>query len=189
MFDFCVGKRSSALRAPVYKTVSLINQAFLVKLDECSFDRVVAAFIHRKSFSGPVAGVSELTALTRNSSAVFFLPCPCALEKFFSSEVFFLQTFFGSDFFNDLNFRCDTCMVGSRKPKCAVALHSLPSCEHILQSLVERMSHVKLSCDVRWRHNNCKRLFVLIYFCSECAVCFPHLIDSVFEIFRIIGFC
>ena len=72
--------------APNGKHGDIMAPSFLDKLHkQCSYC-AVAALVHCKSFSFPVAGVAQLTALFCNSSAVFFFPCPCSLEKFFSAD-------------------------------------------------------------------------------------------------------
>ena len=189
MFYFCIRQGCAAFRAPVYKPVSSVDESLVIKLNEEVSYCLVAAFVHCKSLSVPVAGVSQLAALLCNLAAVFFLPLPGSLEEFLSAKVFLLLALFLSDFFYNLNLCCYAGVIASRKPQGAVSLESLESCENILKCLVQCMSHVKLPRDIRWRHYYCKRSFVGIYLGLECAAFFPLPVYSVFKFFRVVGFC
>jgi hypothetical protein len=80
-------------------------------------------------------------------------------------------------------------MVGSGYPESLIALHPLISGKSVLESMVQCMTHMKLSCDVRRRHNDGERLLVRIDLRSEAALLFPGLIDTILEILGIISFC
>ena len=55
----------------------------------------------------------------------------------------------------------------ARKPQGAVSLQSLQPGQYVLKGLVQRMSHVKLSCNVWRRHHNGKRFFIRIALCLK----------------------
>ena len=84
VLDLCVRQRCLAVRAPVDQAVALVYPAFLIKVDEESYDGLVALLVHGEALAPPVAGVAELAALLRDASAVLLLPCPCVLQKFLS---------------------------------------------------------------------------------------------------------
>ena len=80
-------------------------------------------------------------------------------------------------------------MIASRQPQSAVALQTFKPRQNILQSLIQRMPHVKLTCDIRRRHHDGERLFIGIHFRVECTVRLPHLINAILKILRIVSLC
>ena len=78
-------------------------------------------------------------------------------------------------------------MVGSRLPQCIITLHTLVTDQNILHGIVQSVSHVELSCDIWWWHNNGKRLLAAVYFCMKIAIVLPLLIETILNVFRIIS--
>ena len=79
-------------------------------------------------------------------------------------------------------------MVCSRNPQCIVSLHSLVADQDILHRVVKSMSHVKLTCNIRWRHYDCKWFLTSVHFCVEILIFAPLLVQFVFNLFRIVSF-
>ena len=188
VLHLCVGQGRLAGRAPVDQPVSFVDQALVVKPDEELVDRLVAALIHGETLSAPVAGVTELAALLRDASAVFFFPVPGVLQELLSRELPLVLARFFLQLVGHLDLCGDAGVVAARYPQGAVAFHPLVPDENILQSLVEGMSHVELAGDV-WRgHNDGERFLVFVYFRVERPGILPHLVDAVLEGFGIISF-
>ena len=80
-------------------------------------------------------------------------------------------------------------MVGSRQPQSAVAGHPLPANQNILECLVQGMSHVQLAGNVRRGNDDGIRFLLRIHMGSKAAAVIPHLINAVFKIFWLVGFC
>ena len=111
MLHFRIGKRCSALRAPVYEAITSVYESLLIQLDKECLYSLVASFVHGEALSAPVAGVSQLAALACYPSAVLLLPCPGSLKELFSAQIFLFQTFFFPYFVYNLYFRCNAGMI------------------------------------------------------------------------------
>src|SRR5699024_6064616 len=66
--------------------------------------------------------------------------------------------------------------------------HSLITDQDILKRIVQNMSHVQLSCDIRRRHHRRKRLSAPVYFCVKILVLTPFFIKLRFNLLRIVRF-
>ena len=80
-------------------------------------------------------------------------------------------------------------MVGSGQPKGVIALHSSPADKDILESVVKRMTHMKLTRDVRGRNYDSIRLFVIFAFGMEVFSLEPKIVNTVFDILGVILLC
>ena len=80
-------------------------------------------------------------------------------------------------------------MIGSRLPQRVVALHSFITDQNVLHGVVKRMSHVKLSRDIRRRHYDRKRLFAAVNRCVKISVVLPFFVKTALDPLRIIGLC
>ena len=80
-------------------------------------------------------------------------------------------------------------MIRSRLPERIVALHSFKTDQDILHGIVQGMSHMELSRDIRRGHHDGEGLFAPIHLSMEIFLFHPLLIQSVLNTVRIIGFC
>ena len=80
-------------------------------------------------------------------------------------------------------------MISSRNPKCIVSLHSLIANQNILQCIVQRMSHMQLSCNIRRRHHRCERFSASVHLRMKILVLTPSFIQFFLDRFWIIGLC
>ena len=80
-------------------------------------------------------------------------------------------------------------MVSAGQPESAETLHPLEADQDILKSVVKRMTHMKLTCDVRGRHHDSVGFFVLVDLSVKKAALFPETVDPILEFTRVIGFC
>ena len=163
MLYFRVGQRGSAFRTPVDQTVAAVNQALFIQIDESPDDSSAAALVQRKSLPLPVAGAAQLSHLLLDRAAVFFLPGPGSLQELFSAQIFFFFAFFFPDLFHYFYFCGDAGVVGARNPECVIPLHPAETDQQILQRLIQRMTHMEFSCDIRRRHHDGKRFFRMIF--------------------------
>ena len=81
----------------------------------------------------------------------------------------------------------DRGMIRTRLPQCLIPLHSLPADQDILHRVIESMSHMQLSCNVRRRHNDRERLLIFIYFSMKISAVKPLLVETVFNSFWVIS--
>ena len=181
VFYFCVAERSLAARTPIYYPVALIYQTFVVKIDKDFAHRLRTLLVHSKGLARPIARRAELFELLDNATAVLFFPCPSSLQKAVSTHVLLSQALFLFHLLDYLYFRRDRSVVGAGEPERAESLHSLKSDNDVLNSIVERVPDMKLSCNIRRRYDDCKRLLLGVGFCLEIPLVYPFLIKFVFK--------
>ncbi len=184
---FRVGNGGFAVRAPVDDALAAIDQAFFIEADKDLADRFGAALVQREALAVPVAGRTKLLELLDNAAAVFLFPLPRALKESLAADLLFRQAFLAHGLDN-FRLRRDGGVVGARNPQGAVALHSAPADQNILQRFVQRMPHMKLPGDVRRRDDNRIRFFLRIAFGVKIFSFQPETINPVFHFLRIIGF-
>lgn len=80
-------------------------------------------------------------------------------------------------------------MIGARLPERIVPLHSFIADQNILHGIVQRMSHMQLSRDIRRRDNDGKRFLRLVHLGVEIVLVHPLLIQSVLQPLRVVGLC
>ena len=172
VFNFGIGDRSEAFRAPVDDALATIDQALIIVLNKYVFNCFTAAFVHGESFVFPVTGRTDLLELLNDTSAVLLLPFPGTLEELVTPEVIFSKTLFLHRS-NDPCFGRDGCVVGTRYPESIKTLHSLITDEDILKSVIQGMAHVELARDIRRRHDDTERILGCIARRSEISFVHP----------------
>ena len=151
VLNFIISKSSSAARTPVYKIVSFIDKAALIKSNKNIANSLRKAFVHCKTLAVPVNGISKLALLFNNCVMMVFLYLPSALKEFFTSKVIAGLSLFFKLLFNNI-LSGNSCMVSSRNPKSVVAFHSVVAHNNILQCIVQPVPHMKNTCNI-WRRN------------------------------------
>ena len=187
IFHFCVAKGGHTVGAPVDDPAALVDQALFVQGDKHLSHGLGAALVHGEPGTVPVAAGTQLLLLLYDPVAEAVFPVPNPLQEFFTSDIFFRDSLFSHCLY-DLRLGRNRRMVGSRKPKCFITLHSLKTNENVLQRIVKGMSHVKLSRDVWWRNYDRIRFLILIYFRMKILLADPFGIKTVFNVFWIIIF-
>ena len=187
MLYFRIRKRSFTYRTPVNDPGSFIDIAFLIQADKYFLYCFGTSFIHGKTLSVPVAGYAQFLQLPFDRSCIFFFPLPGSLQEFFSSQLFFVNSLF-LQLIRNLHLGRNCCMVRSRDPEGIISLHSLIADQDILQCIVQRVPHMKLSGYIRRGHYGCKRFSASVYFCMKIFVLTPFVIKFWFNLFWIVGF-
>ena len=186
MLYFCIWKRSFTFWTPVDDSGSFVNISFLIQVDKYFFNSFGASFVHCETLSVPVTGNTELFQLVFNCSRILFFPLPCSLKESFTSKFFLVNSFFFQLICN-FYFCWNRCMVCSRDPQCVISLHSLITDQDILQCVIQCMSHMQLTCNIRWRHYCCEWFFTSVYFSVKIFVLTPSLIHLFFDLFWIVS--
>ena len=182
MVDFVVAESSAVLRAPVDDIFPAVDETLIEQPDKNFFYSIRQSFVHRKTFTLPIAGNAELAELPNDSDAVLFAPLPYTFDEFFSSKIVPVLAFFGERFFNCI-LRSDACMVGPGNPARFESGHPFPANEYILQRIIQNMSHRQNAGNIRRRNDDCKRDFVLIDLAVEKVIRFPEGIPFIFDVF------
>ena len=188
VLDLRVGERRQAMRAPVDDAAALINEALIVQLAEGLAHGPGAALVHREAGAGPVAARAHLLLLLDDAVAVLFLPFPHALKELLAAEVVAGQALLGAQLLLDLDLRGDARVVSAGEPQRLIALHPLEAGQDVLQRRIHRVAHVQLAGDVRWRHDDGKRLLVGVRGRLEAIVIHPHPVDAALNLLGLIHF-
>jgi len=88
IFDFQIGNGGLKLRRPIHDSRSTIHQSVFVKTNKDFAYSLRKAFIQGKSFTVPITGGTETTYLGYDSIMIFLFPLPYFFDKFFSSQIF-----------------------------------------------------------------------------------------------------
>ena len=180
MLNLCIGNGGLADRAPVDDAGAFVDVAFLVQLYKYLKHCIGAALVHGKTLSVPVSGGAQLVQLLDDAGAVLLLPIPACLQEFVAAQIVLIDAFF-SQLVDYLHLGCDCCVVGTRLPQRLVALHSLVTGQDVLHGVIQCMTHMQLSGNVRRWHNDGKGLLALslsaLSICVEVLVIQPFLIQ------------
>ena len=103
---FRIRNRSQAVWTPVDDSLPAVNQTFIIKIYKNFLNCFITALIHRKTLSVPITGRAHFLKLRYNSSAEFIFPCPCTLQKLFSANIVFCESFF-FHCLNNFGFGCN----------------------------------------------------------------------------------
>ena len=153
VLDLVVGQGCLAAGAPVDNIVAFVDQAFLEQTDKDFAHRLRQALIHGKSLALPVAGRTEFLQLVDDRAAFFLPPLPNFVDKGLAPQLVPAFTLACQLPFNDI-LGGDTGMVRSRNPHGVIPAHTVITGQDILQSVVEGMTDMQHSCDVRRRDND-----------------------------------
>ena len=188
MLYFRIRQRSLAYRTPVDDPGSFIDISLFIQLDKDVLNSPGTTFIHGETLSVPVTGNPQLFQLVFDRSGILFLPLPGSLKKAFPSQLFLVDSLF-FQLIRYLDFRRDRRMVCSRNPQGIVAFHPFIADQDILQRIIQCVSHVEFSGNIRRRHHRSKRLSAPVNFSMKILVFAPFFVSLVFNFFRIISLC
>ncbi len=157
--DLVVGERGAIDRTPVHDALSSIEESAIEERLEDRAHGSREAFVHGEARPPPVAGAAHLLELIQNDAAVLLSPLPDLLDELLAPEAR------GSRFLE----RRGACAPRSAS-KCrhdrfpGTQSASKPSIllkriEHVLDGVVERVTHVKPSGHVRRRNHDDEGLF------------------------------
>ena len=153
MFNLKIRKGGMATRTPVDQPVITVDQAVLIKPHERLTNRPRKAGVHSKTLTLPVTGSAKTLQLIDDLPARFLTPLPNPLDKLITPQIVTILTFAGQLFFHHI-LGGNPGVVGARHPENLMPGHPFPATENILQGVVESVSHVQDTGDIRWRDND-----------------------------------
>ena len=115
---------------------------------------------------------------------MLLLPLPCMLEELFAADIFLAYALL-FQLGHDLALRGDGSVVGAGNPARVLAVHARLADKHVVERVVEHVTHVKDTRHVRWRNHYCIGL-TGIRFGMEEAVMDPVGIPLVFYLCGIV---
>ena len=187
VLDLRVGERGGALGTPVDDSLALVDELFLIKVNEGLAHGAGAGIVHGEALALPVAGGAEGLELLDYPVAVFVLPGPDLVQELFAPEVEAGLALVTQLFLN-LYLRGDAGVVIARQPERGVAVHALVADEHVLDGLVKGVAQVQLARDVRGRDDDGEGLLFRVALGVEVVALEPHVVDLLFDLFGVVDF-
>ena len=175
------------MRTPVNHSVASVNQILFVKTDKDLTYSLAAALVKSKSFSVPIARRAHLFKLLDNSSAVLLFPFPSSFKKFISAQILFGNSLFTHSLDN-FGLGRNRSVVCAGKPKGVISCHSVIADKNVLQCIIKGVSHMELTCNIRWRNDYRVSLFPLLTLCVKIFVFNPSAVNSFLDILGIVLF-
>ena len=185
VLDLGVGEGGGALGAPVYDALALVDELFLVEVDEGLAHGAGAGVVHREALALPVAARAQGLELLYDAVAVLVLPGPDLVEKALAAEVE-AGLALAPELLLNLYLRGYARVVVAGQPEGGVAVHALVADEHVLDSLVKCVAQVELAGDVRGRDDDGEGLLGRIALGMEVVPFEPHLVDLLFDLFGVV---
>ena len=115
---------------------------------------------------------------------MFFFPFPGMLQKFFTTEIGFLNAFV-TKFGNYFGFGSNGSMIGAGNPAGIEAFHAGTAYDNILNGIVEHVTHVQYARNIRRRYYDGIGWF-FVRFRMEISFFHPVCIPLIFGFLRII---
>ena len=189
-FDFIIWNVGFQFRIPIHDPRPTVYQAFLVHSDKRFIHTTIKLRIHGVTFPRPVATGPHRLHLVPDGPPWIFNICRNSSEHFLPPQSFprILNAFLISDLIQDHVFCGNRCVIGARKPKCLIPLHSMPADENVFQSQHHGMSHMQLPGCIRRRHGDSKRSCLGGVVCPEHTFVFPSFVNLWFKWMGIVGF-
>ena len=154
VLHFFVGERRAAARTPVDDVVASIDQAFIVESDELLPHRPAQSGVQRERGPSPVRRGSDGAQLVQDDTAGLFDPLPDTLHELLAPEIPARHPLFRKLALDDV-LGGDPGVVGARQPERLPALHAPPADQHVLDRVVEPVTHVKAGGHIRrWHHDH-----------------------------------
>ena len=147
-----IGNRGLTGGTPVYHTVSAVDKTLIVKTHKYVLYCLRATIVHGEALTAPVARGAEYLQLLNDASAVLLLPRPSALKELISAKIILGKSLLAHRL-NDLCLGGNGCVVGAGKPKGAISAHALIAGKDVLQGVIQCVTHMELTRNVRRGHN------------------------------------
>ncbi len=187
VFHLVVRQGGHAARAPVDNVFSLVDKTIIVEGDEDLFDRAGEHFIHGEAQAVPIAGCAKQFKLADDAVTLFLFPFPDQFHHGFAADLVAVFAFLGQFFFHHV-LGGDSGMVNAGQPQGGLAEHAVEAHHHILQGVVEHVSHMQDAGHIGWRDKHGEGRFGGIARGLEIAALFPELIPFLFDLLCFVSF-
>ena len=154
LLHFEIGNGGEQLRVPIDQALVLVDQPFVVELDEHLEDGPRQALVHGEALARPVAGCAEPLELVDDDAAELGLPLPHPLDEFLAAHDPAGGLLALHELALDHHLGGDAGVIGARLPQHVAAAHALEPAQHVLQRVVEGMPHVQGARDIGRRDDD-----------------------------------
>ena len=180
-----VRQGGDAVGTPVDDAAALVDQTLFVQGDEDLPHGLGAALVHGEPGALPVAAGTQLLLLLHDAVAILVLPVPYTLQEFFTAKIVAGQTLLAKLLLH-LDLGGDAGVIDAGNPQGVIALHPLEPDQSILQCRVHGVTHVQLTGDVGWGHDDGEGLLAFIHLGVEVAAALPHVVDLGLHLLRLV---
>ena len=154
LLDFEVGDGGEQLRVPIDEALVLVDEAGAVEIDEHLAHGAGQSLVHGEALARPVAGGAEPLQLVDDQPARLVLPLPDAGDELVAAEIPAVRLLALHQLPLDHHLRGDAGMIHPRLPQHVAAAHALEAGQHVLQRVVERVTHMQRAGHVRRRNDD-----------------------------------
>src|SRR5579872_1841301 len=134
----------------------------------------------------PIAACTEATKLASNRSTRLGFPLPNMFQERLSPNFGALEIL-ALEVALDHHLRRDTRVIGADHPQCVLAAHAFTAGKDILKGVVERVTDMQRTGDVRRRHDDRPRRRIGTVGPKQ-ATTLPKFIPALFDRCRVEGF-
>ena len=185
--DLLVREGGLCRGVPVHHAHAAVDLALVVEVAEDAQHAFGTGVVHREAGAVPVARGAQLAQLLEDHAAVFLLPLPGVAEELLARERRLLDALFAQHG-HDLGLGGDRRVVHARDPAGVLARHAGPAHQHVLQRVVEHVSHVEHAGHVGGRDDD-RIGFAFIGFRVEKSAIDPVVVPLGFDLLRRVFVC
>jgi len=171
---------------PVDDPVRSVDETLFVEGHEDLADCDAQPFVEGEALARPVGRVTELAHLPGDDVPGFRLPLPDPLDECIAADVVAREAFLPELTLDDV-LRCDAGVIGAGQPESRVPLHALASDDHVLDGVVQSVSHVEDTGDVRRWDDDAVRLAVGVHLRTKGSGILPYRVPARLDLFGLIG--
>ncbi len=153
VFHLQIGQGRAASAAPVDDVIALVDQAFVVELNENFSYRLGKPLVHGEALPVPVAGRTQTLELVDDGAAGGFAPFPDGCDELLPPQLVPVGAIGGQFFFHHV-LGGDTGMIRPGHPQDAVPFKSAITAHDVLHGVVQGVSHVQHPGDVGRRNDD-----------------------------------
>ncbi len=186
VFHFQIGDSGTQFWIPVHQAFATVDQVLFIEANKHLFHGVGKAVVHGEALALPVDGVAQTAHLAGNGAAGFCFPLPDFVDERITAIVLARFTLFSRNFALNHHLRGDARVVSTRLPQGIFPLHALVTDHGVHDGLLEGVTHVQATGDVRRRDHDAKAFLAGIAIRFEVALLFPMLVKRLLDILRVI---
>ncbi len=171
-------------RIPVNQTIAAIDQTLVIEADKHFFHGRRQPFVHGEAFTCPVDGTTQAADLLRDDAAGLFFPLPDFIKKLVATQLSAFDTLAFQTTF-DHHLGGNACVVGTHLPEGVAPHHAVVTDQCIHDGILETVTHVQATCDVRGRYHN--TVGVAFAAGGKVVTRFPGLVPLLFDVLGLVG--
>ncbi len=180
-----VGQRGAAVGAPVDHPVATVDQTLVPQTHEHFPHRSRVRRVEREAGAAPVARAADHLELLQDGVPRLAHERPGPLDELLATEVDAGLALLREQPFDHV-LRGDAGVIGARQPLCGTPAHPLEADQHVLDDVVEPVTHVQDGRDVGRRDHDDIRLMRRVGAGREHPAVEPPLVQPALDVVRVV---